>query len=123
MSDTEALEGIDDGVPAAPPTIDTAKDVIQRAKDCRGECDACERTSFHALYQQHHAAGGEGMPSLPEGFEHMTNAAGVIKRCQSCAETPLCPWADQLDPERVLAFMQAHNDHAWSLSALQELLP
>lgn len=104
-----------------------AMHAIEGLQAARGECDECEMLNFREMLKRF---GELGRPTslacnaaLRDGWSQMPDRAGVIKRCQICRDTPLYPWADKLDPVRVLAYMKTMpNDHAWSLSLLKETL-
>lgn len=105
---TEPLFGLED-----------AKQLIERMKTARLECyDTCIRVGYqaasgafvytHGGWTAEHVfhdvvAVHEWMKA--QGFEQATHQAGFLKRCKACADTRMFPWADKLDPQRVLDFV------------------
>lgn len=69
--------------------------LIERMKTIRPTCEKCEWMPFF---------GHKSTRMLPPGFETATDHAGYVKRCDACASGRKFPWADQLDPDRVVAY-------------------
>lgn len=77
-------------------TRDEAVAEIERIKTIRPTCSKCERRGIDLAYL---------LP--PPGFEMEAHRAGYVKRCDACANGKLFPWADQLDPDKVIAFVDS----------------
>lgn len=103
-------------------TLDDAKEVIERTKASRVDCDDCTRISYDCLFRLD-SGKADPMDGLQEllakataeylkerGFEEIPHAPGYIKRCETCRNTPTFPWAHRLDAEKVLAFMRVEYE-------------
>lgn len=117
--------------------IDDAKALIERMKPLRARCyDKCFTRSYQALEGAwEHTHGGFGSEEFVDiqavyawarklGFEQSPDHAGFLHRCPDCANTPMFPWADRLDPQRVLDFVltDPRCEHAFELAVLEETL-
>lgn len=104
------------------PTLEDAKELIERLKAFRQECGECARISYDTLFRVQSGCPGQ-LPGLSEllheatkgylereGWEQIPHARSFIKRCEKCANSRAYPWADRLDTEKVLAFMVANKD-------------
>ena len=96
-------------------TLDEAKALIERMRLTRPTCPKCPRVGYDL------AVSPEAMMQLE--FEEAATFAGWIKRCRVCADSFAYPWADQLDPQKVIEF-DAARQHAfvWLLDDLKETL-
>lgn len=116
--------------------LEDAKQLIERMKLARIECyDTCLRVGYQAASGAFvYTHGGWTAEHVfhdvvavhdwmkAQGFEQATHHAGFLKRCPTCASTPMFPWADQLDPQRVLDFVltDPRCEQAFELSILEE---
>lgn len=92
-------------------TVSRAKQIIDRMAATRPDCESCDMMSYHTVYEGVSAASGgkatqeqvaTRMQQLfDEGWGPLTDRAGIVKRCATCASTPKYPWAEKLDAERV----------------------
>lgn len=108
------------------------RDSIARFAAMPGECDACERKSYHAFCQEFAEAnpGYKYTHASPfpvdleaNGWCHMPHAAGAIRHCATCLDKRPNAWALKVDLERALDWAdRVHPYHAWPLADLKELL-
>lgn len=112
------------------PAIEDAHALIEGMKSAKPYCDSCEKVSYQTVLESTLSREGGVAPSeVPaafnklreEGWEHMSDHAGLARRCAACAVGRLFPWAEKLDAERVLAHMKTKNG-AWELSELEALI-
>jgi hypothetical protein len=110
-------------------TREDAVETIERMKTIRPTCDKCEEASY--AWARHLMTLGMNDEDTPaefmraRGFEPLIDQAGYVKRCEACANGKRFPWADQLDPDKVVAF--ANSDprcvgKAFLLELLKETL-
>lgn len=95
-------------------TRDEAVALIERMKTIRPTCEKCETMPFVASLRD--------PDYCPEGYEVMSHCAGYVKRCDACATGHQFPWADDLTPEAVCAFVAKEpwrDDTAWLLDELK----
>jgi hypothetical protein len=101
------------------PTLADAELIIERTKAARGTCrTTCDIASYDVLL---HIVQGSAPPlddtlrsdlaiivgrHLGPGWIHAPNHAGFLRRCEKCATTPMFPWADKLEADKVLEFMR-----------------
>lgn len=117
------------------PTLDDAKEIIERTKAARPMCSECSVFDIRAVW---HVTSGKHPPLDEDAVQAVLEAevgtqlgtdwqhrfgASFIKRCDRCAATPEFPWAARLDAEKVLAFMKAQPEgSAFWLGALEKTL-
>jgi len=116
------------------PTLDDAKEVIERTKAARPMCSQCSVFDIRAYW---HVSSGKHPPLDEDAVQTALEAevtrqlgaswqprygASFVKRCEKCAATPEFPWAERLDAEKVLAFMKAHPRRAFWLGELEKAL-
>lgn len=118
----------------ADPTLDEAKVLIERTKACRPDCDDCSEFTYDALLRQvrgsvdplpddfHEKLGKFIGTFLDAGWEEQPHRPSYLRRCAACRQRPLFPWAERLDAEKVLAFMQAKPGRAFWLGDLEKTL-
>lgn len=118
-------------------TLQGAKDVIERTKACQPQCSECSVFNVRAYWT---VMSGKHPPLVEEELqadlcasvhaqlgpewvhENWRGSDGrFLKRCEKCAATPEFPWAQRLDAEKVLAFMETHPDVFW-LGELEKTL-
>jgi len=118
--------------------LEDAKQLIERMKLARIECyDTCIRVGYQAASGAFvYTHGGWTAEHVfhdvvavhdwmkTQKFEQATHQAGFLKRCPACAATPMFPWADKLDPQRVLNFVlvDPRCESAFELSILEDTL-
>jgi hypothetical protein len=90
--------------------LEMARESIARWREMRTDCDQCERESYHALYERAVAAAGDGYLNCEgwlkaNGWEHLTDGLGSIRRCSH--HGPKYPWAADLDPVKVVTWIDA----------------
>jgi hypothetical protein len=92
-------------------TLDEAKALIERMKTYRVTCPECERVSM-------------AKSPCPDGFEEDPARPWWVKRCRVCQDTPMYPWADKLDPERVVKYEASRpkNEWVWELAGLESTI-
>lgn len=130
---------IDETEPEVPAFgIEDARQLIERMKLARIECyDDCTRVGYHAaagafIYTHGGWTADHVMHDVEavhvwmrnQGFVQATHQAGFLKRCATCASTPMFPWADKLTAERVLEFVltDPRCEQAFELSILEDTL-
>lgn len=87
-------------------TRDKAVALIERMKTIRPTCERCYRASYAEVED---AAKVMGHPKYGDelrrnGWEDDPHRAGLFHRCKECAAARSYPWADKLDPDRVVAY-------------------
>lgn len=101
-------------------TLDDAKALIEKTKAARNTCrETCDIVGFRVDIDVHQGHG----PTIEEHDAFVSDmlevlgkyigpewtfapeSQGFLRRCEKCRTTPLFPWADKLDPEKVLAYM------------------
>lgn len=117
--------------------------IINRMQRARATCDACHRVSYEGAlrgvwFQQYMAAAEAGSTRdvivsrsqtadymRAHGFEETSEASGWLKRCATCRDKPAFPWAEQLEPARVLRFVNTDErcEGPWPLALLETTLP
>jgi len=91
-------------------TLDQARELIERMKAATGRtCEKCERAPM------------QGGVVLFGDWEEDLNVGGLVKRCDICKTSRKYPWAEKLDPERVLRFMR-EQPGMFELKELEALL-
>lgn len=115
--------------PLPPYTLDDARDTLEHMRAQHPECDACQTKSYATLFDENPGSLQNGLSThLRDGWEHLTERAGIIKRCPACAISQLFPWAEKLTPEQVFEWVnrkRAENTHPWiafSLADMKELV-
>jgi hypothetical protein len=107
------------------PKLEMVRALIEQMKTVRPECAACETKSYDSIYKEH--ASKEPDKGFPlgaaeamkaQGWEHMAGHARMIKRCATCASGQRFPWAEKLDPEKVLEHMKTKTG-VWELAELE----
>lgn len=117
------------------PTLEDAKDVVERTKAARPMCSECSTFDIRACW---HVTSGKYPPLNEDALQSVLEAevhaqlgpswdhrygASFTSRCEKCAATPEFPWAARLDVEKVLAFMKAQPaDSAFWLGELERTL-
>lgn len=100
------------------PTLQDAKDLIERMKTARPNCAFCATEPYDWFMRRTE----ESRARMREvGWEESSHTAMVFLRCYSCRDGRTFPWAEKLDLERVLAHMKTKTS-AWALSELEALL-
>lgn len=105
-----------------------AAHLIQRMRMARPTCDGCETASY--AWARHLMQLGMNEEDTPRefmyarGYEEAPHRAGYVKRCDTCANGRLFPWADKLDAERVADFLEhdVRCQSAFELAILEETL-
>jgi len=89
-------------------TRDGAVALIERMKTIRPMCEKCETASY--AWARHLMTLGMNEEDTPgefmhaRGYEESADRAGFVKRCEACAAAQSYPWADKLDPDRVVEY-------------------
>lgn len=107
------------------PTLEDATALIERTKACRPSCDDCSEFSYDALLRVCRGIA----PPLPDDFheqlgkfigsflsadwQEQAHSTSYLRRCAACRQRPEFPWADKLEPEKVLAFMSKQTGVFW----------
>lgn len=81
-------------------TLDEAVGMISRMRSARPECANCELKSYSDARDAEHA-----QQLFDAGWEPLADRAAFVRRCASCATSKRYPWADRLDAERVLKWI------------------
>lgn len=107
--------------------LDQVTETIERMKAARPWCNACRTMSYLEAMK---LCDTEYWPVMRRdmkaaGYEELTDRAGWGMRCDACATGELYPWADKLDPQRVLEFVNTDTrcQSAFALDILKETLP
>jgi hypothetical protein len=116
--------------------LEDAKRLIERMKLARQRCwDQCIEVPAQVAAGGYEATHGgfsnqllqtEQVDAwmLKQGFERVEYKLGYMKRCATCAADRMFPWADKLDPQRVLDFVltDPRCEQAFELSILEDTL-
>lgn len=117
--------------------IEDAKQLIERMKVAKSRCyDKCFTRSYNDVQGAfEYTHGGFGSNEFVDieavyawakklGFEQNPDGPGFLMRCRDCAPKLLFPWADKLDPQRVLDFVltDPRCDAAFELAILEDTL-
>jgi hypothetical protein len=95
--------------PLPPVTLDTAREVLSHFLTALGECDdLCEVRSYDWLLKTYGADTSGKMRD--EGWQHLTERSGAVRRCEHCASVPKYPWMAAVDPERFRQWWQDRLD-------------
>ena len=119
------------------PTLDDAKALIARTKTMRPRCGECSEFSLHVVgiavksgkfpppldSVLHKAVRDAARAALTPDWEEDPSCfmPTFTKRCVKCEGEPAYPWAERLDAEKVLAFMQTQTGPFW-LGELEALV-
>lgn len=105
-----------------PFTIESAHDWIDSLKASRPTCDACEKKSYDTLFKESPGALANGLAAHKrDGWEHLVDEAGIVRRCATCAASRRHPWADRLDAERVRDYVMSQRAKGIGLHHFEEL--
>lgn len=108
-----------------PYTVDDARDTLEHLRAVRPECESCETKSYSTLFDESPGSLQNGLSThLRDGWEHLQERAGIIKRCAACAITQRFPWANKLTAKQVHEWVNKkraeHSDH-WSAFSLEDM--
>jgi hypothetical protein len=103
--------------------MEQARETIERMLTIR---PTCERCSVLSGAQAEGVVGSSYSPVVrqrmeEEGYEPRPHIGGFLKRCDDCRKSWKYPWAAQLHPDRVAAYIEAHP-HAFLLDELRSTL-
>lgn len=119
------------------PTLEDAKVAIEKTKAARPQCSECSvfdiRACWHVTSGKHPPLDEDANQAAveacvvaqlkPLGWSLNHYGGSFIKRCEKCEASPEFPWANRLDAEKVLAFMQSkHAGRAFWLGELEQTL-
>lgn len=118
--------------PHEPPTPPTLEQVIENLSvsiplfaDSPGPgCDACEVISYDAVFNAPRDGAFDIAKWTDQGWTHLTDRAGMIKRCATCSATRPNAWAHNVDIKRVAEWVLSRNSNEpWSTTELKRFVP